>query len=74
MAGCLQRLAALVCAHKYAGVGALPLFASGSPTQCELEQRARDTAALSFLLTMLLPTMLTAPAECDFDADVAPPP
>ncbi|KAJ7854821.1 hypothetical protein B0H14DRAFT_3449377 [Mycena olivaceomarginata] len=25
-AGCLQRLAALVCAHKYAGVGTLPLF------------------------------------------------
>ncbi|KAJ7745243.1 hypothetical protein B0H14DRAFT_3514557 [Mycena olivaceomarginata] len=68
-AGCLQRLAALVCAYKYAGVGALPLFTSGSPTQCELEQHARDTAALSFLLTMLLPTMLTAPAERDFNTD-----
>jgi hypothetical protein len=48
-------------------VGALPLFASGSPAQRELEQRTRDTAALaSFLLTtLLLPAMLTAPADRD---------
>ncbi|KAJ7823781.1 hypothetical protein B0H14DRAFT_2825643 [Mycena olivaceomarginata] len=66
-AGGPQRLDALVFAHEYAGVGALPLFASGSPAQRELEQRTRDTAALaSFLLTtLLLPAMLTAPADRD---------
>ncbi|KAJ7623876.1 hypothetical protein DFH06DRAFT_1104646 [Mycena polygramma] len=64
------RLDALVCAHEYAGVGALPQFARGGAKGREArerEQRARDEGALaSFLLTtLLLPAMLTAPVERD---------
>ncbi|KAF7367623.1 hypothetical protein MSAN_00825800 [Mycena sanguinolenta] len=59
-----RRLDALVCAHEYAGAGGLGLFASG---QRELEQRERDEASLaSFLLiTLFLPSLLTAPVERD---------
>ncbi|KAF7367618.1 hypothetical protein MSAN_00825300 [Mycena sanguinolenta] len=58
------RLDALVCAHEYAAVGGLGLFASG---QRELEQQARDDASLAtfLLITLLLPSLLTAPVERD---------
>ncbi|KAJ6468604.1 hypothetical protein C8R47DRAFT_1187951 [Mycena vitilis] len=64
------RLDALVCAHEYAGVGALPQFSRGGAkgrAEREREQRERDEGALaSFLLTtLLLPAMLTAPVERD---------
>ncbi|KAJ7346318.1 hypothetical protein DFH08DRAFT_1081132 [Mycena albidolilacea] len=55
------------CGYGETHVCAFPLFALGRREERESEQRARNTAALaSFLLTTLvLPAMLTAPAECD---------
>ncbi|KAF7362860.1 hypothetical protein MVEN_00635800 [Mycena venus] len=60
-----RRLDALVCAHEYAGVGALPVFSARGNR--DRAQNERDTRALAtFLLTtLLLPAMLTAPAERD---------
>ncbi|KAJ6459576.1 hypothetical protein C8R45DRAFT_1081386 [Mycena sanguinolenta] len=56
-----RRLDALVCAHEYAGVGALRGFASLE------EQRTRDQGALTtfLLITLLLPSLLTVPVERD---------
>ncbi|KAJ6459578.1 hypothetical protein C8R45DRAFT_843215 [Mycena sanguinolenta] len=56
-----RRLDALVCAHEYAGVGALRGFASSE------EQRTRDEGALAtfLLIILLLPSLLTAPVERD---------
>ncbi|KAF8150377.1 hypothetical protein K438DRAFT_1988535 [Mycena galopus ATCC 62051] len=64
------RLDALVCAHEYAGVGALGVFASsgeGGEAEREREQTERDESALAtfLLVTLLLPAMLTAPVERD---------
>ncbi|KAJ6531410.1 hypothetical protein DFH09DRAFT_139775 [Mycena vulgaris] len=65
MSGQEQRLDALLFTHEYRHIGALP-FLSRIP-QRDLEEKTRERASLAtFLLTtLLLPALLTAPAERD---------